>query len=326
MMSIPLSLLERSRIRQGESDAGALHQTVERARHAEAAGYHRFWVSEHHGVPGVASGTPALLAQAVAAATRSIRVGSGGVMLPNHRPLVVAEEFAVLTALHGQRFDLGLGRSLGFTEPVRRALGTMSAPPKDFASAIEAVREYLTGRADITMRPAHNGHIPLFVLGTGSGLKIAARLGLPAVVGGPLLTAGPEAFDEYRSTFCPSEQLDEPYLIASTEIFVADSPSEARELSLPEAWAMSESRLTGAFPPLEPTTSLPDSLTQRQQRNVAKALAPVIAGTEDQVLSAISELLVRTGADEIMSTASTFDTTALYTSDARLAAAVAATL
>ena len=89
---------------------------------------------------------------------------------------------------------------------------------------------------------------------------------------------------------------------------------------------MSESRLTGAFPPLEPTTSLPDSLTQRQQRKVAKALAPVIAGTEDQVLSAISELLVRTGADEIMSTASTFDTTALYTSDARLAAAVAATL
>ncbi|WP_431814228.1 LLM class flavin-dependent oxidoreductase [Kocuria sp. cx-455] len=98
-MGIPLSLLDRSRTRQGHTDSAALHQTVERARRAEEVGFHRFWVSEHHGVPGVASGTPALLAQAVAAATNTIRVGSGGVMLPNHRPIVVAEEFAVLTAL-----------------------------------------------------------------------------------------------------------------------------------------------------------------------------------------------------------------------------------
>lgn len=322
-MGIPLSLLDRSRTRRGQADSAALHQTVERARRAEAAGYRRFWVSEHHGVPGVASGTPALLAQAVAAATSTIRVGSGGVMLPNHRPIVVAEEFAVLTALHGERFDLGLGRSLGFTKPVREALGTLQARPREFATAIEEVREYLTGAGNITIRPADTGHIPLFVLGTGTGLQIAAELGLPAVVGGPLLTSGPEAFDAYRSEFRPSSQQAEPYLIVSAEIFVAESSSEARALAVPEAWAMTQSRLTGSFPPLLPTTSLPAQRTGRQDRYVAQALATVIAGTEDQVVSEVNDLLERTGADEVMSTASTFGVAALYDSDARLARAVA---
>ncbi|MDO5501418.1 MAG: MsnO8 family LLM class oxidoreductase [Propionibacteriaceae bacterium] len=321
-MGIPLSLLDRSRTRQGQPDAAALHQTVARARRAESVGYRRFWVSEHHGVPGVASGTPALLAQAVAAATDTIRVGSGGVMLPNHRPIVVAEEFSVLTALHGERFDLGLGRSLGFTKPVREALGTLKASPRDFSADIQAVREYLAGSADVTIRPAEAGDIPIFVLGTGSGLTIAAQLGLPAVVGGPLLTAGPEAFDEYRAQFRPSAQQAEPYLIVSTELYIADTASEARELAVPEAWAMAQSRLTGAFPPLSPMTSLPADLTQRQERYVAQAMASTIAGTEDRVLSEISEMLARTGADEIMSTASTFDESALYASDEKLALAI----
>ncbi|GAA2112319.1 MsnO8 family LLM class oxidoreductase [Kocuria atrinae] len=322
-MGIPLSLLDRSRTRQGQPDAAALHQTVERARRAEATGYERFWVSEHHGVPGVASGTPALLAQAVAAATSTIRVGSGGVMLPNHRPIVVAEEFAVLTALHGGRFDLGLGRSLGFTKPVREALGALKSLPRDFAADIQSVRDYLDGAADITIRPADTGEIPLFVLGTGSGLKIAAQLGLPAVVGGPLLAAGPEPFDEYRAEFRPSAQQAEPYLVASVEMYVADSASEAHDLALPEAWAMSQSRLTGAFPPLAPTTSLPTELTQRQESYVGQALSSTIAGTEDRVLSEVSEMLARTGADEIMSTASTFDESAMYATDEKLARAIA---
>lgn len=322
-MGIPLSLLDRSRTRQGQPDAAALRQTVERARRAEAAGYRRFWVSEHHGVPGVASGTPALLAQAVAAATRTIRVGSGGVMLPNHRPIVVAEEFAVLTALYGERFDLGLGRSLGFTKPVREALGALKASPRDFAADIASVRDYLAGASDITVRPANTGDIPLFVLGTGSGLTIAAQLGLPAVVGGPLLKSGPEPFDEYREQFRPSAQLADPYVVVSAELYLADSDSEARELALPEAWAMAQSRLTGSFPPLAPTTSLPAEFTERQDRYMAQALATTIAGSEDRVLTEVSELLQRTGADEIMSTSSTFDQAALYASDARLARAIA---
>lgn len=120
-MNIPLSLLDRSRTRQGTPDASALMQTVDRARNAETAGYHRFWVAEHHGVPGIASGVPPLMIQAIAQATTSIRVGSGGVMLPNHRPILVAEQFAMLTAFFGPRIDLGVGRSLGFTKAVREA-------------------------------------------------------------------------------------------------------------------------------------------------------------------------------------------------------------
>lgn len=323
-MDVPLSLLDRSRTRVGQEDPTALFQTVRRAQHAESAGYHRFWVSEHHGVPGIASGRPALMAQAVAAATSTIRVGSGGVMLPNHRPLVVAEEFAMLTGLHGERFDLGVGRSLGFTRPVRQALGATKASPQDFLADIAAVRDYLHGDAEITMRPAVSGTIPIFVLGTGSGLKFAAELGLPVVVGGPLLHAGAEAFAEYRDTFRPSAQQTEPYVVVSAEIFVADTQREALDLARPEAWAMAQSRLTGSFPPLSPTTAIPTDLTDKQRGLMQDALSPVISGTEDQVMDALSDLIQRTGVDEIMSTASTFDTAALYESDARLARAVGA--
>ncbi|ROZ62065.1 MsnO8 family LLM class oxidoreductase [Kocuria soli] len=317
-MNVRISMLDRSRTRRYQTDAAALTQTVTRAQHAESAGYHRFWVSEHHGVPGVASGRPALMAQAVAATTNTIRVGSGGVMLPNHRPLVVAEEFAVLTALHGERFDLGVGRSLGFTKPVREALGTTQAEPADFLRDITRLRDYLTGRAAITMRPSLPGTIPVFVLGTGSGLKFAAELGLPVVVGGPLIAADPAPFEEYRATFRPSAECPEPYLVVSAEIFVADTGSEARELALPEAWAMAQSRLTGAFPPLAPTTTIPAPLAAREAEYVDQALKFVIAGTEDTVQDRLQELITRTGADEIMSTASTFDTQALYASDSRL--------
>ncbi|WP_303349434.1 MsnO8 family LLM class oxidoreductase [Kocuria sp.] len=323
-MEIPVSLLDRSRTHTGQSDAAALHQTVARAQHAEQAGYHRFWVSEHHGVPGVASGRPALMAQAVAAATDHIRVGSGGVMLPNHRPMVVAEEFAMLAALHGHRFDLGLGRSLGFTKAVREALAAAEARPQGFLEDISAVRAYLAGTAPVTIRPSVTAPIPLFVLGTGSGLKFAAELGLPAVVGGPLLQGSSDTFTEYRRTFQPSAQLREPYLVVSVEIFVADSAQQARDLPLPEAWAMAVSRTTGTFPPLVPTTTIPTHRTSKQQEYMDQALNTGITGTPDHVADQLQDLLARTGAQEIMNTASTFDTQALYRSDQRLVEVVRA--
>lgn len=318
LMEIPVSLLDRSRTRTGQSDASALHRTVARAQHAEQAGYHRFWVSEHHGVPGVASGRPALMAQAVAAATEHIRVGSGGVMMPNHRPMVVAEEFAMLAALHGDRFDLGLGRSLGFTPAVRRALGATESRPEQFLADIREVRDYLTGTAPLTLRPSTETPIPMFVLGTGSGLKFAAELGLPAVVGGPLLQGPPDVFEQYRRTFRPSSQLSEPHLVVSAEIFVADSREEARELALPEAWAMAVSRTTGSFPPLAPTNAIPTKRSSKQEQYLQQALSSVIAGTPQQVGDHVQDLLERTGAQEIMSTASTYDTQALQKSDQEL--------
>lgn len=322
-MQLPLSLLDRTRTRTGHPDAASLTRTVDRATHAERVGYHRFWVAEHHGVPGIGSGVPALMVQAVAAATSGIRVGSGGVMLPNHRPFVVAEQFATLVALHGERVDLGVGRSLGFTRPVREALGAgrEQAEPDVFRADVRALRDFLAGEGPVTVRPAGVAPPPVFVLGTGSGLATAAELGLPVVVGGPALRAGREAFDGYREGFRPSAPGDEPYVVASLDVLVADSAREARELALPEAWSMAVSRRDGAFPPLMPADDVPTDLTERERRTVDQVLRGSVHGTEDEVMTRLATLVEQTGADEVMSTGSTYDTDALLESDRRLAAA-----
>lgn len=322
-MHLPLSLLDRSRTRLDQPDSAALRNTVARARNAEDAGYHRVWVAEHHAVPGIASGVPALMVQAVAQATRRVRVGSGGVMLPNHRPLVVAEQFLTLAALFEGRIDLGVGRSLGFTTPVRDALGVHSADPDEFGADIEALRAFLAGEGPVTARPADPAPPPVFVLGTGVGLQLAARLGLPAVVGGPALWSQTAAFEAYRRDFRPGVHGGEPYLIVSLDILVADTSAQARDLALPEAWAMATSRREGAFPPLGPRSQAP-ALSGRDAERVEASLSTSIHGTEDEVLTRVTELVARTGADEVMSTGSTYDLAALHESDRRLAEAIRA--
>ena len=152
-LPVPISLLDRSRTRAGEPTALALHDTVERARRVEELGFGRIWVAEHHAVPGIASGSPPLLMAAIAARTERIRVGSGGVMLPNHRPIVVAEQAKMLAALHPGRVDLGVGRSLGFTAPVRDALGVHDYGPDDFAGDVSALVDLLADAGPVTAMP-----------------------------------------------------------------------------------------------------------------------------------------------------------------------------
>ncbi len=319
-MRATLSLLDRSRTRDGEDDAAALRQTMRRAALAESAGYHRFWVAEHHAVPGVASGHPALLISAIADRTRRIRVGSGGVMLPNHQPIVVAEQFAMLEALYPGRIDLGVGRSLGFTAPIRAALRTEHAPADEFAADVAELRAYLFGQAPVSIRPQVPRPPPIFVLGTGRGLELAARLGLPAVAGGPLLWRGPEPFERYRNDFRPHTDGAEPHLAISLDILIADTASEAEELRLPEAWAMAVSRDTGSFPPLSSTATIRGhELTARRRRIITEHAKTAVVGTDEQVGERLDDLIAKTGAEEVMSTASAFDTDALYASDARLA-------
>ncbi|MCF7551780.1 MsnO8 family LLM class oxidoreductase [Pseudonocardia sp. WMMC193] len=295
-----LSLLDRTRTRVGEPDSAAVRGTVERARRAEELGFHRFWVAEHHAVPGIGSGAPTVLMAAVAAATSRIRVGSGGVMLPNHRPLVVAEQVGVLAALHPGRIDLGVGRSLGFAPPVRRALQARDS----FSEDLEELRAYLDGTAPITARPQLDEPVPLFVLATGKGLAVAGELGLPVVVGGPVLDdAG--ALADYRARGGPS-------VIVSVDVLVGDPV-----LALPEAWALAAARTTGEFPPLEPPD--PDRpLTDRQRTTVENALARTIVGEADSVRAQLADLVARTGADELLLTSSTWDRAALARSDAAL--------
>jgi luciferase family oxidoreductase group 1 len=320
---VVLSLLDRSRTRTGERDADALTGTADRAVRAEQLGYDRFWVAEHHGVPGVAGAAPAVLLAALAGRTTTVRLGSAGVMLPHHQPLVVAEQFATLSAFAPGRLDLGLGRSPGFTPPVRRALRETE---RDFAADLAELRAHLTGTAEITLHPQPAAPVPMHVLATGRGLDVAAELGLPVVVGGPLLGVGgdPEpglaALARYRRTFRPSAQQPEPRVAISLDVLVADTAGEAADLLLPEAWAMAQARTTGVFPPLEPVAAVrARTMTARQRQHVDQTAAAAIAGTPAQVGSRLAELLERTGAVELVASSSTSDRAALAASDAALA-------
>ena len=317
---VRLSLLDRSRTRVGRSDAEALEATVDRAVHAEQAGYDRFWVAEHHAVPGIASGTPAVLLAAIGARTERIRIGSGGVMLPLHQPLVVAEQFLVLDALHPGRVDLGLGRSLGFTPPVRRALRRDHEDGDTFEDDLAELRGYLEGTADVTARPVTGRAVPMHVLATGRGLEVAARLGLPVVVGGPVL-GSPELADllpRYRRAFRPHRG-SEPRVTVSLDVLVADDDATARELALPEAWAMARSRQTGEFPPLEDIGAIRDASWPSQvSRRVEASLDRAVAGSPATVRRRLDALAEATGADELLASGSTYDSDALLASDRML--------
>ena len=315
-----LSLLDRTRTREGHSEGEALQHSVERAIAAEELGYHRFWVAEHHAVPGIASGSPAVLLAAIGSRTGLIRLGSGGVMLPNHRPLVVAEQFLMLQALFPGRIDLGLGRSLGFTAPVREALGRLEASQEEFSAEVSAVRDHLAGTAPVTARPRTELPPPIHLLATGSGLATAAQLGLGVVLGGPVLLAEdlPARLDEYRRTFRP-DRGSAPHVMLSMDLLVADTDAEARELALPEVWAMVRSRVTGAFPPLEaPAAIQVRDLSAHERTRLEQGLETAWAGSEVTIRARVGALKESTAADELLVSGSTHDRSALAASDARL--------
>jgi luciferase family oxidoreductase group 1 len=265
-----------------------------------------------------------LLIAAAAARTARIRLGSGGVMLPNHRPLVVAEQFAMLEAMHPGRIDLGVGRSLGFTAPVREALGVSEYDTDAFDRDITAVRDFLHGRGPVTALPVVDDPPPMFVLATGRGLEVAARAGLPVVVGGPRLLADPTPLERYREAFRPGGADSEPYVVVSLEVMIADSTEAARELLLPEAWAMAESRETGAFGPLRPVEEILDRKFRPQQlRRMEEWMGTAVHGDAEKVAGEIAALVDRTGADEIMASTSTYDRDALARADEAFAALLA---
>jgi luciferase family oxidoreductase group 1 len=318
---VRLSLLDRSRTRSGHPEGTALAHTVERAVEAERLGYFRFWVAEHHGVPGIASGAPAVLLAAVGAHTSTIRLGSGGVMLPNHQPLVVAEQFLMLAALYPDRVDLGVGRSLGFTAPVRQALRRPGDQPDSFADDIAELRSYLEGTAPVTAHPVSCPPPCIAVLATGRGFEVAAGLGLPVVLGGPVLS-GPEVGDlvaGYRRDFRPHRD-SRPHVTVSLDVLVADTDAEARELALPEVWAMARSRRTGLFDVLEPVAAIRDRQWDTLDADrVERGLDAVTAGRPATVRRRLEQLAERTRADELLASGATYDRAALAASDAALA-------
>ncbi len=318
------SVLDRSRVREGHTAPEALRDTVDLAREAERLGYHRFWVAEHHGVPGVAGSAPTVLAAAVAGATHTIRVGTGGVMLPNHRPLVVAEQFGVLASLFPDRIDMGLGRSVGFTDGVRKALGRDKGDAEDFAAQIDELLGWFEGTSPtgVHARPPEGLAVPPFVLAMGEGADVAARAGLPMVIGDlrdrDRMRRG---VDRYRERFRPSAWADEPYVVVSGTVAVADTPEQARRLLIPEAWSMAYSRTHGTFPPLPPAGRVESLAMSGKERGFYEAgLTGQLAGTEEEVERELEAVLKDTGAQEVLVTTSTYDREALLDSYRRLAA------
>ncbi|MEV5535322.1 LLM class flavin-dependent oxidoreductase [Saccharopolyspora shandongensis] len=321
-----LSVLDRSHTMQGRSPQYALQETVRFAQQAEALGYHRFWVAEHHSVPGVAGAAPTVLAAAIAAATSRIRVGTGGVMLPNHQPLVVAEQFGVLGSLFPERVDVGLGRSVGFTSGIRRALGRDKDAADRFGEQLVELLGYLSGQPGrfpgVHAVAAEGLPMPVFLLATGSGADTAAEFGLPLVIaaahGDDRMI---DTIDAYRERFRPSAWAARPYVVLARSVAVADTSEEARRLLVPEAWATAESRLRGEFPPLEPPEQvLAREMSERERTQFERALRGHVFGTADEVAVELKELTARTGADELLVTTTAYDPADRLDSYRRLAA------
>ena len=320
------SLLDRANTVVGTSDAAALRRVVERAGRAEALGYHRFLVAEHHGVPGIAGSAPGVLAAAVGQATSTVRVGTAGFMVPDHAPIVVAEQAAVLAALFPGRVDIGLGSSVGFTGAVRRALRQpqdAATAREGFAGDLDEVLGYLRAGGDgayapevpeVTMRPALDTAPPVYLLTGGSprSLALAAQRGLGVILGGP----DPGRVDGVAV----GAGQDVKDVVVSRTVAVAPTREAARDLVLPEVWAQVMSRSTGAFMPLRPVAELDEAeLTAQQRRRVGRALENTVFGTAQDVSAALHALAERTGASEILVTGGASDPAGQERSDALLA-------
>ncbi len=309
-MSVPFSVLDLAPVRSGENAADALAGTTAVARRADALGYRRFWVAEHHNIPAVASTAPEVLIAHIAASTERIRVGSGGVMLPNHAPLAVAERFGMLEALHPNRIDLGLGRAPG--TDMRTALALRSTSPEEFPDQLAQLRGHLAdGYAG--MRAVSGEHtVPeIWMLGsTDGGARIAAALGLPFVFAHHFHPHFTEpALALYRDLFQPSELLDRPRAIVAAAIVVGEDDAEANRLVLPAGISMLRLRQgrPAPLPTVEEAEALLPTLGPQEWDVVQDTIARAIVGGPATVESGLLDLIERTGTDELMVTTNVAD-------------------
>ncbi len=302
-MSVPLSVLDLAPVGAGMTAADALAGTTRLAQRADELGLKRFWVAEHHNIPSVASTAPEVLIAHVAARTERIRVGSGGVMLPNHAPLAVAERFGMLEALHPNRIDLGLGRAPG-TDP-RTALALRSTSPELFEEQLAQLRGHL-GSGYGGMRAVAGEHtVPeLWMLGsTDGGARIAAQLGLPFVFAHHFHPHFTEpALELYRALFQPSELLSAPRVIVAAGVVVGDDDEDALRRALPGGVSMLRLRQgrPAPIPRIEDAEALVRQLGERELAVVQDAIGRAVIGGPQTVHRELLELVERTSPDELM--------------------------
>jgi luciferase family oxidoreductase group 1 len=310
---IPLSILDLSPVTEG-SDAGqALRNSIDLARHAEALGYRRVWLAVHHNMPGIASAATAVVLAHVAVATNSIRIGAGGIMLPNHAPLMVAEQFGTLAALHPGRVDLGLGRAPGSDQIAARAMRrNLTADVDQFpADVVELMNYFRPAEPGQILRavPGAGEDVAVWILGSSTfGAQLAAHLGLPYAFASHF---APEQMRDavaiYRERFRPSERLAAPYVMLGVNIFAAGSDAEARLLfsSLQQAFLNLRRGRPGKLPP--PVDNLEAGLDRYGRAMLADALSCSVVGGPETVRDGLLAFVASTGADELMVTAQIFD-------------------
>ncbi len=309
----PLSVLDLSPIIEGGTASQSLANTLDLARHAERLGYRRYWLAEHHNMPGIASAATSVVIAHVAAGTSTIRVGAGGIMLPNHAPLVIAEQFGTLAALHPGRIDLGLGRAPGTDMLTARALRrNLEAGADSFPQdVVELINYFAPAEPDQRLRavPGEGQEVEVWVLGSSLyGAQLAAILGLPYAFASHFAPAELEnAIAIYRSRFQPSERLDKPYVMLGMGVFAAETDAEARLLFSSQQQAFVNLR-TGRAGPLPPPVENYDAdLDPAARAMLAQALSCSVVGSPETVRRGLEAFIARTGADELMVTSQIFD-------------------
>lgn len=310
---IPFSVLDLSPINVGESAADAMRKTLELAQQAERHGYKRFWLAEHHNMAGIASAATAVVIGHVAAGTQSIRVGAGGIMLPNHSPLVVAEQFGTLASLFPDRIDLGLGRAPGADQATARALRRDPfTSPDQFPQDVLELQAYFGDELPengIQAVPGAGLHVPIWILGSSLfGGRLAALLGLPYAFASHFAPDYLEqAIQVYRGEFRHSPQRPKPYLMLTVNVLVADTDEEARHQFTSQQLSFVHVRRGRPMPVPPPVDSMDGLWTPAEQAGVAHALMYSFVGSPDTVATSLREFIAAHRPDELMVTAHIYD-------------------
>jgi luciferase family oxidoreductase group 1 len=310
---IPFSVLDLSPVAEGATPADALRNTLDLARHAESLGYRRYWLAEHHNMPGIASSATAVVIGHVAAGTARIRVGSGGIMLPNHAPLVIAEQFGTLESLFPGRIDLGLGRAPGTDMATARALRRDLGDSADrFPEDVAELRAYLSPAVPgqrIRAVPGEGTKVPIWLLGSSLySAQLAAMLGLPFAFASHFAPgAMMQALALYRAQFVPSAELERPYAMLGVNVIAAETDREAARLftSLQQSFVNLRRGQPGRLPP--PIEDLGSFAAPAEQAQLRQALACSFVGTRETITEGLAAFIQETQADELMISGHIFD-------------------
>lgn len=308
----PLSILDLAFVTQGSTAREALEHSVDLAQHAEAWGYRRFWLAEHHNMIGIASAATAVVIGHVAGATKTIRVGAGGIMLPNHSPLVIAEQFGTLEALFPGRIDLGLGRAPGTDQVTMRALRRNITQAEDFPHDVEELLNYfgpLQPHQPVQAVPGTGSGIPIWILGSSLyGAQLAARLGLPYAFASHFAPGDLGlALSAYRSGFQPSKYLDRPYAMVGVNVAAAETDAEARRLftSPQQAFTHALRGTRGKLPP--PVNDINAFWLPAEKGRVSQMLECSFVGSVTTIRKELESFLAATQADELMVVSALYD-------------------